>query len=105
MSWASRKGAGSQASSRDTASPAGADTVAYVYDPVSGNLEEITSGSEQITYTADGDLITDVTSSGTVAGSVEFGYTNDFWLEVESVNGGDSVVYDYDDDGNRTTPR
>ena len=74
--------------------------IAYVYDATSGNLTDIIApDGGALGYGYDGSLLTSVTWSGTVAGSVEYGYDNDFRVTSLKVNNADPVVYQYDQDG------
>src|SRR5690606_23690962 len=69
------------------------------YHPGSGQLVTLVApGNEQLDFTYDGFLTTDVTWSGTVNGTVEYGYNADFRTETLSVNGS-GITFAYDDDG------
>ncbi len=70
----------------------------YSYNAVS-QLSGITApGGVTLAYAHDGTLLTGVTWSGPVAGSVNYGHDNDFRVNQITVNGADPVVYQYDAD-------
>jgi RHS repeat-associated protein len=72
----------------------------FAYNSTTGQLERITSpGSITLTYTRAGFLLTGVSWTGTVAGSVGFVYNNDFKVTNQTVNGGNGVTFGYDSDG------
>jgi YD repeat-containing protein len=74
--------------------------VSYSYDSTTGKLSTLqTPNSELITYTYDGSLLKGTTWSGTITGSVGFTYNSDFRITSETVNGGNSVSFTYDNDG------
>jgi YD repeat-containing protein len=52
-----------------------------------------------LTYNYDGTLPSSVTWSGEVSGSVEVTYDNNFRVTSQKVNGGNSVSFQYDQDG------
>ena len=58
-----------------------------------------TEEAESVAFTYDGFLLTGASWSGVVNGSVAFAYDNDFRVISESVNGGDTVNFTYDNDG------
>jgi RHS repeat-associated protein len=75
-------------------------TITYAYSTTTGQVETIAGpGSQTLSYAYDGFLLTSRTSSGQVAGTVEHTHTDDFWVESESVNGGNTISFGYDDDG------
>lgn len=72
----------------------------YAYDAVTGNLESAeAAGGELTTFAWDGFLPLGETTSGTVAGEVTRTYDDDFRVTSESVDGGQTATFDYDDDG------
>jgi len=74
--------------------------VRYTYDPATGNLSTLTDpDGETLTYRYDGNLLTNTTWSGAVAGSVQRTYDNNFRLTAERVNGGHTIDFQYDADG------
>ena len=75
-------------------------SISYGYSTSTGRLETITGpGGQIVTYGYDGFLLTSRALSGQVSGLVEHTYTDDFWLQSESVNSANTVTYEYDDDG------
>jgi RHS repeat-associated protein len=72
----------------------------YQYDPTSGSLtsaHDPTGGS--LTFTYDGSLPKSVTWAGAVAGSIGWSYDNHFQLVSQTVNGGNTVTFGFDQDG------
>ena len=70
------------------------------YDPVTGNVTSVTGpGGETLSYVYDGSLLTDVTWSGTIDGTVSRGFDNNFRTISRTVNGAGTVLFGYDDDG------
>jgi RHS repeat-associated protein len=57
------------------------------------------SGGEQLTYGYDGPLLTIKSWIGTVAGHVSRVYNNNFWIASQSMDGGATVAFNYDNDG------
>jgi RHS repeat-associated protein len=77
--------------------PSGAYT--YGYNSTTGNLASIAApGSNSLTYTYDGFLLTNTTWTGPVAGSVSRVFDDNFRVTSQSVNGGNSVAFSYDND-------
>jgi RHS repeat-associated protein len=75
-------------------------TLNFGYDANSGQpLNASVAGGEAISYSYNGPLLTSSSWSGTVAGSVGYAYNNNFWVTSQTVNGGNSVAYTYDNDG------
>lgn len=65
-----------------------------------GAVDTITAPDGNILdYTWNTQLLTDVTSSGAVTGTVSFGYDNFFRVNDVSINGAGNVAFGYDDDG------
>jgi YD repeat-containing protein len=73
-------------------------TLTYGYDGA-GRLVSIHAGTQSLGYTWDGMLLTSVSWSGEVTGSVEYAYDNEFRVTSETVNGANPITYTYDDDG------
>ncbi|HEV8713074.1 MAG TPA: Ig-like domain-containing protein, partial [Candidatus Binatia bacterium] len=72
--------------------------IGYGYDTV-GRLATVTApDGGTLTYTYDGSLLKSSTWTGIVAGSVSRTYDNDFRLTSQSVNGGNTVSFIYDQD-------
>ena len=76
----------------------------YAYNATTGNVSSITApGGGALSYTYDGFLPTRTTWAGTVAGNVSRTFDNDFRIASQSVNGGNTVNFTYDDDSLLTT--
>ena len=78
--------------------------VTFVYypsdQPSGGNLASITApDGGTLGFLYDGSLLTGYSWAGTVNGSIGFTYNNDFRFVSETVNGGDSIGFQYDRDG------
>jgi len=74
--------------------------VSMAYDPVTGNLRNITApDGGKITYGYDGSLLTNTTWSGIISGSINYTYDNNFRITSESVNSGNIINFQYDNDG------
>jgi len=70
------------------------------YDPATGHLTTITAPDGGIlTYGYDGSLLTSETWSGSIVGSVQYTYDNDFRLISQHVNGEVLATFQYDADG------
>jgi RHS repeat-associated protein len=75
-------------------------TTTAAYDAQTGNVKSLTAPSGVVlTYGYDGSLPTDATWSGPVAGSVHDSFNNNFQLATQSVDGANSVTFQYDSDG------
>jgi RHS repeat-associated protein len=71
----------------------------YDYHPTTGQLTQLTSPTTgKLEFSYNGALLTGVTFSGEVAGSVGYGYDNDFRVNEISVNAANPVSYGYDND-------
>jgi RHS repeat-associated protein len=71
----------------------------FTYSPTTGQVSEIASpGGVSLAYTYDGSLLTGTTWTGPVPGSVARTYDTDFRVATESINGGNSVTFQYDPD-------
>ena len=74
-------------------------TTSFAYDPATGNLATISApGGIGLAYTFDGALWTGETWSGPVTGSVTRDYDNNFRVVSNSVNDGQAVAFQYDND-------
>ena len=75
-------------------------TLGYTYDDTKGQLTTVTApGGESLSYSYDGSLPLSTTWAGTINGSVSRTYNNNFWITSNSVNGGSTITYQYDNDG------
>src|ERR1051326_6890880 len=73
-------------------------TQSYAYD-AAGKLAKITAPDESaLTFVLDGSLITSITSTGTISGTLAYTYNSDLRVGSESINGV-SVAFGYDADG------
>lgn len=73
--------------------------VRYDYDPTTGQLTTLTApDGGTLTFGYDGTLLADTTWSGSVVGSIHLTYDANFHLTAESVNGGQTIAFEYDDD-------
>ncbi len=74
--------------------------VQYSYHPTTGNLATVTApDGGSISYSYDGGLRTETAWSGTVSGTIARTYNDDFRAIAQSINGGNTVAFDYDPDG------
>jgi len=74
--------------------------VTYTYQPGTGNVSGVSGpGGETLAFTYDGPLVTGLTWSGEVAGTVTAGYNSSLQLSQLSVNGGAPIALAYDSDG------
>jgi RHS repeat-associated protein len=74
--------------------------LSYTYDSSTGNLSTITApGGITLSYSFDGALLTSETWAGSITGSVSYTYYDDFRLHTHTVNGGNPVAFQYDEDG------
>lgn len=72
----------------------------YAYNQSLGYLSSITGpDGVALSYSRDGDLITGMSWSGAVSGSVGLAHNTDFLLQEVSVNGVSPIQYSYDQDG------
>jgi RHS repeat-associated protein len=75
-------------------------TYSYSYNLESGKLDNITAPDGGIlSFSYDGSLTTTTNWTGAVAGSIEKSYDNNFLITARSINGSNTVSYQYDDDG------
>ncbi|MEM7479685.1 MAG: RHS repeat-associated core domain-containing protein [Acidobacteriota bacterium] len=77
------------------------DVLTYSYWSDTGRLKSIAGPrlGQEVFYTADGFLPTQTAWSGPVSGSVSRTFDDDFRVITESVNGGNTILLEYDDDG------
>jgi RHS repeat-associated protein len=71
----------------------------YTYSSTTGNMASANRGSEHLSFSYNGPLLTKSTWSGTVAGNVSRAFNTNFWLSSQAVNGGTSVTFHRDNDG------
>jgi YD repeat-containing protein len=76
----------------------GSVTINYAYSPTAGTLSSITAPGSTLSYAYDGSLLKQTTWAGTVAGSVSRNYDNNFRFTSQSVNGGNTISFGYDND-------
>ena len=70
----------------------------YAYSPV-GQLASVTApGAIDLDYAYSGALLTSLTWSGPITGSVGYGYDTDFRVNSLTVNGANPIAYQYDPD-------
>jgi YD repeat-containing protein len=85
---------------RDSSIVTPSGTVNYTYDANTGNLaSEAIAGGESLSYAYTGPLLIQSVLAGTVSGSVARSFDNNTWIVAESVNGANTVVTSYDNDG------
>jgi RHS repeat-associated protein len=72
------------------------DTRTYGYSSITGQLLSISGSAVTLAYAYDGSLVTSLTWSGAVSGSVQFEHDNDFRVSVEKVNAGGPISIQYD---------
>ena len=78
----------------------GGGQVIRSYNGTTGQLSTITAADGgTLTFGYSGGLPTSETWAGTVAGSLSRTYDNNFRLSYRSINGGNTISYQYDDDG------
>lgn len=76
------------------------ETITYSYDAITGNLSSASiNGGEALAYGYNGPLPTSSALTGTVSGTISRVYNNNFWVTSESINGGNTVNFTYDNDG------
>ena len=74
--------------------------ISYTYDSASGNLSAASiRNDESLSYGYNGPLPTSTTWTGALNGSVSRVYNNNFWVISQSINGGNTISFTYDDDG------
>jgi len=72
-------------------------SIEYSYNCL-GNIAKITKGDESIEYSYDGSLLTQITQSGVLSQTLNFGYNDD--MLIASINYADkSYALSYDNDG------
>ncbi len=77
--------------------PLGTQTLSY--DEKGRLVATTTPDNQTLSYAYDGSLPRSETWEGTIAGSLNLEYNNDFRVKSASVNGGSTVTYQYDADG------
>lgn len=70
----------------------------FGYEPATGQLKSATHGGQSHQWTYDGFLPTAESASGPVAGTVSYGFDDDFRIASVAVNGS-AVAYTFDADG------
>jgi RHS repeat-associated protein len=84
---------------RLTAVTTGRGTNTYGYSPSTGQLTSITTlDGIGLTYAYDSSLLKDITLSGPVSGNVHNTFDSSFRLSSESVAGGQTINFGYDND-------
>ena len=74
--------------------------VSYAYHPSTGNLTTVVApDGGTISYAYDGSLPISTVWMGGISGSVSRTFNNDFGITSQSVNGGNTVNFQYDADG------
>jgi len=75
------------------------EIIGYTYDSTTGNLTaaNITNG-ESLSYGYNGSLPTSTTWAGAINGSVSRVYNSNFWVTSQSINGGNTIAFTYDND-------
>ncbi|NJL29178.1 MAG: RHS repeat-associated core domain-containing protein, partial [Thermoanaerobaculia bacterium] len=68
------------------------------YDPASGQPSILTVPGSILSFTYDGQVVTETTWSGDVSGSVGWSYDTELRVTSEQVNGSQSVAWQYDRD-------
>jgi len=74
-------------------------TASFTYDATTGNMDTAAKGGEQISYSYNGPLPSKSSWKGTVTGSVSRKYNDNFWVASQSVGGGSTIAFQYDNDG------
>jgi RHS repeat-associated protein len=75
-------------------------TTSLSYSPTTGQLAQITAPDlGKLSYAYDGALLTDMSWSGSVSGSIHRTYDNFLRVASETVSGGQAISYQYDTDG------
>jgi RHS repeat-associated protein len=78
----------------------GGGQIARAYNGTTGQLSTMTAtDGGTLTFGYSGGLPTSETWAGSVAGSLSRTYSNNFRLSYRSINGGNTISYQYDDDG------
>jgi RHS repeat-associated protein len=76
------------------------ETTNYGYSATTCNLISAgVPGGEQLTYGYNGPLLTTTSWTGTLAGNVSRVYNDNYWIASESIGGGNTVAFTYDNDG------
>jgi YD repeat-containing protein len=77
--------------------------ITYSYAPATGNLQTVThtstsTSTNTVSYTYDGALLTSSTWNGPISGMVSWTYDNNYRKTSQSVNGGNTIAFTYDND-------
>ncbi len=72
------------------------ETRTYSYSGTTGQLLSVVTPAVTLSYAWDGSLVTNMTWSGAVNGSVELAHDDDFRVSVETVDAGGPVSIQYD---------
>lgn len=73
--------------------------ISYAYSPATGKITGITAPDNgTLSYTYNGALLTQTAWNGTVAGSIDRTYDNDFRVTSLSINGANAIAFQYDAD-------
>ncbi len=75
------------------------NNIDYVYDGTTGQVTNVNNGSVNTSYAYDGFLTTAEIYSGSIVGSVEYEYDNNFRLIGQTVNSANTISFVYDEDG------
>jgi RHS repeat-associated protein len=75
-----------------------ADSVGFVWDGASGRLAQITSAFGTLSFNYDGLLPVGWSWAGPVNGNIRFDFNNDLLLTGETVDGGATTSFTYDND-------
>jgi len=72
----------------------------FSFNSTTGNMASADiSGGEGLTFGYNGPLMTSLTWSGPIQGSVARTYDNNFWVTSQEINGSKALSLSYDDDG------
>ncbi|WP_367156177.1 PKD domain-containing protein [Methylomonas sp. HYX-M1] len=78
--------------------PADQTLAGYAYDVNTGKLTGITTPDAELGFSYNGALLTQTAWTGTIAGTVDYAYDNDFRITSITLNGANTVSYSYDAD-------
>jgi len=78
--------------------PADQTLAGYAYDVNTGKLTGITTPDAELGFSYNGALLTQTAWTGTIAGTVDYAYDNDFRITSVTLNGANAVSYSYDAD-------
>jgi RHS repeat-associated protein len=75
-------------------------TITYTYDSSAGTLSTVgTAAGTTLSYNYDGSLETRIAWIGPISGNVSRAFDNNFRVTSEGINGGNTVNFQYDNDG------